>query len=240
MDRRKCGWRIVKAAFVLCTFVALVEFGASLIRGYGFLGAIGRMSIPYNGSAADLREVVQYCQERFTAIPPTTQAKWPQASEIEENVPTLHLCVDQPYKERGIWFFESIKRKANYLYSPLLAEEHEVFWDDPNYIGIVTMCTVAKWEGPIGIYHPYRRYPKFVMKHIENEFGGEKWTCLLSDPSLIHIKSNLPPVPGAILFVGEGGKRSLTTVSCRYEKKILPVLRAIYPNLEVPDDAILE
>ena len=240
MYRRKCVWRIVQAVFVLFVLVAIVEFGTSLIRGYGFFGAIGRMSTPYNGPAVDLRGVVKYCQELFTTIPSTTQAKWPPASEIEENVPTLQLCVDQPYEEFGIWTFESIARRANYLYAPLLAVEHEVFWDDPNYLGIVTMCTMANWEGPTGIYHPYRRYPNFVMKHIENEFGGEKWTSLLSDPLLVHVKSDLPPVPGAILFVEESGKSSLTTVSCHYEKKMLPVLRAIYPNLKVPVDAILK
>ena len=235
MTSCKLCWRVVIGLCLLCASVIIAELATSLIRGYGFFTVTRfTMSQPYHKSIRDLRKVAKYCKKHFAEIPRTAPGRWPEPTKIDENVDTVRLAESQPYKKFDIWIFESVSHHGRYLYSPLPARGHEFFfWNDPNYIGIVTMCNMAKREFPLGVYHPYKKYPKFVLDYLE----GERWACWTSTPSLMPIRTDLPPVPGAIIFFTEhtGGP-----LKCRYEKKILPVVKTIYPNLEIPPEAILE
>ena len=244
MAVRKKYWWIIIVICILCGASLVLELGTSLIRGYGFVGAIGRMSMPYDKPMIDLRSVIHYCDDHYVVqldkVSPSEEIRRPEAKEIAANVEAVRLATDQPYRTYGIWLFQSTSHNCQYLYTPLSTKEHDVYWNDPNYEGLVIMCTLAKWEGPQGVYHPYRKFPKFVRDHIEAELGGEMWTCWISAPGLGPIRTDLPPVPGAIIFTEHSQKISGGPLKCRYEKKILPVVKTIYPNLEIPPEAILE
>jgi hypothetical protein len=56
-------YRRVGVAFIgLWILLIAVELGASLVRGYGFIGAISRLPPPDQEQTGDLRAVVRYCE----------------------------------------------------------------------------------------------------------------------------------------------------------------------------------
>jgi hypothetical protein len=240
MTLRKTIWKIILGLLVFCMVAVTIEVGTSLIRGYGFVGTIGRMSQPYNEPADDLRAVIKYCDdyyaEKIKHVSSSDEIRWPEPNEIAAHVTTLRLAMEQPYKKFGISLFQCTSHNCQYLYAPRSTKEHDVYWDDPNYYGVVIMCTLSKWEAPPGVYHPYKKYPKFVRDYIEDEMGGERWNCWISTIGFTAVGTDLPPVPGAILF--DAGRYSPR--KSRYDKKMIPAIKAIYPNLKVPDGAIIE
>jgi hypothetical protein len=163
---------------------------------------------------------------------------------IAEGVQFVHLASEQPYVEFDIWLFTSVKHSGKFIYTPFAALDPPVRRAtevrinlDPSYRGTVVMCAMARWEDTEGKYHPYKKYPMFVRDHIEAELGGEKWLCFVSLPSVVHVKSELPPIPGTLLFAKEGGADG--AVRCCYPQELLPAVKRIYPNLQIPKDAIL-
>jgi len=91
---------------------------------------------------------------------------------------------------------------------------------------------MAKWEGPSGVYHPYKKYPKFVLDYLD----GEKWTCETTG-GVIQAKSALPPIPGARPIDVDDPGAYITSVRWYYSEEIKVALKAIYPNVEIPDYA---
>ncbi len=245
MQIQRRFWKIGCGLIAFCIALIMVELCTSLIRGYGFVGAISRLPPPDKQADDDLRPIGSYCEKWLSRIPFGRDGIWPSPENVVEHVQTVRLVTEQPYKESNIWVLASSRGSGKYLYStlpdffPTKGRVGNLGLDgNPNYLGIVILCSLARWEGPDGEYHPYKKYPLFVRNHIEAELGGERWLCYVSLTGFMRARSQLPPVPGAVLFTE--GISTDRSIRCRYPQELLPAVKKIYPNLEVPKEAILE
>ncbi len=231
---------VVSVLSIVCSPI-LLEIGMTLVRGYGFFGMTSRMMrMPYYECIRDLRPLEEFYNEHYEREYDrgVREIRRPQPEDVHENVSTLSLAPSQPYTELGVWILRSETHDCRYLYTPLPAQEDDQYWSDPNYYSRVNLCTLSQWEGPEGIYHPYRKYPDFVRDHIQRNLGGEQWVCWISLSGYAHFSSSLPPVPGALILEDQLNGSSLLVV--KYPEEVVPIVRAIYPNLMIPREAILE
>jgi len=91
----------------------------------------------------------------------------------------------------------------------------------------------------MGIYHSYKKYPKFVRKYIKEEMGGEKWTCCTTIIGFGDMYCDCPPIPGALMFM-QRPDAYFGLLNVKYPENILPVAKKIYPNLIIKNENILE
>ncbi len=224
------------AIIITVVFFCLVfaELATSVFRGYGLV-TISRMSSPERGPMQDLGKIRSYAMRAYNEL---SLDCWPSAESVDDNVAEVDLAGNQPYSDYGIWVFKSTTYNEHYLYARSDIRDDETYWDDPNYCGIVAMCNAARWEGPSGTYHPFKKYPAFVRDYIDAEMGGEKWTCWNTGGGLGSVRCDCPPIPGARLFMLEPRKYS-GPLNVKYPVDILPLVRTIYPNLLIDEGNVL-
>lgn len=212
-----------------------IEIGVSIIRGYGFFWSLGHLKSPLSSTFDDARRIIEYVDKEWDWE--KNSETFPSAEHIVQAAPYLdHLEMSeiQPYREFNIWVIQSRSNNNQYLYSPLSAiidvSLTRRVGSDRSYRKIL-FCNKAKWEGPEGQYHSYKKYPRFVQK----DLGIEKWGCVKTSVSYSAVPSEFPPVPGALVVFDD----HLSPDKVLYPSEVLPALKAIYPNVEVPDELIL-
>jgi hypothetical protein len=223
-------WKLsILYLLIIIGAIFVIEITVSMTRGYGLFGTIERIRLkePVWDAMRELSDVSSYSLKHWQSDVNGIEELWPDPQKMAQELPFWQLNDIQPYSKFNIWVLESAANGINYLYSPL----SNINRKDPDPFTIVS-CTMAKREEPKGLYHPYKKYPKNVMKY----FGGEKWVCLLKDGSCAMLRSPIPPIPNAIVVFDN----QIKPIKICYPKNILPSLKAIYPNLEVPKEAILD
>ncbi|AQQ70734.1 hypothetical protein SMSP2_01095 [Limihaloglobus sulfuriphilus] len=73
-----------------------------------------------------------------------------------------------------------------------------------------------------------------------DRFSQDSWQTwvVLDNQCFVHkVSSDLPPIPGCILRLDA---KSLQAIEFYYPKDVLPALKSIYPNVQVPQDNIIE
>lgn len=230
------------AGLLILSLVA-IELITSVYRGYGYIGAITRLPAPDREMNDDLKPFAVYIERRLDNIT-RDDATWPMPEKIAENVSKIRLSDEQPYRQDHIWVFSAADGSRRYLYSPLRGVFNNVddvsrvlFNREPGFLGLVVFCNMAQWQGPAGRYHPFKKYPKFVREAYERDYGGERWLCYLSATGLQSVKSELPPVPGTIVLAQDDN--SARSWRCLYPKDIVPTVKKLYPNLKIPEEAII-
>ncbi len=215
--------------FVISTIAILliIEIGTAMTRGYGFFttSRIRLKNINFK-AMLDLDLLNKYSNTYWEN---TQKEVRPSIKDIDGNIPKLCVSKNQPYKNYDIWILESKSSGLKYLYKPFPFD-----WSNRHMSGnFIISCAAAVREEPKGIYHPYKKYPEFVLK----ELGGERWACYCNSTATMGIKSDIPPIPGA--FFGNGTEK-YGEEKIYYPKSLLPVMKAIYPNAVIPPDQIIK
>jgi hypothetical protein len=226
--------RIVALAAIGFALLYAIEVGTSIIRGYGFFWEVERTRliepvwVPYK----ELSYVSRYAGNYWRSS--QTSELWPPPEEITKNVSSLRVSKEQPYSRFGIWIFESVSQDLKYLYSPLSTTDYTTYTTqvEQRMCETIVCCDIAKRERPKGNYHPYKEYPPFVL----DKFGGEKWVCLVKNQAVDMVKSEVPPIPGAIVVYDSNVKPK----EIYYPRAVLPALRSIYPDVKIPEERILQ
>ncbi|MCD4831526.1 MAG: hypothetical protein K8R02_06935 [Anaerohalosphaeraceae bacterium] len=232
--------RIIVSVILLCVIlvptVMLIELFTAMQGDGFFFGTVYRPLSPCWYYSKDLDKHYYDCKNYIANKEDASEedwCKWPPAEFIDANSKTITLSKEQPYREHGILVFDSKAGHAKYLYKPGMGLEDENYWEMKNYGGVIALCNLAKREEPKGVYHSYG---EDVKQTVIDETGGERWECWAYSGNR-SIKSALPPVPGAIFLYRNN---SFSDVTINYPRNLLSALKAIYPKLEVPKDAILD
>jgi len=140
----------------------------------------------------------------------------------DEFVPWLSLHQSQPLSEFGICQLYSAKTDEAYLYGHNDEYIRGAFeGDEGEILSYIAVTTTAVRENPKGVYHAYEIRP-----------GEEKWVIDWSGyPRLV--ESPVPPIPGCVYSCSEEEE------AVYFPEKIIPALKAYYPNVKVPEELIM-
>jgi hypothetical protein len=223
--------RIVVLAAIGFALLYAIEVGTSIIRGYGFFWEVERTRLidPVWVAYKELSYISRGAGKYWHSS--QEWELWPPPEEITKNVSSLRVSKEQPYSRFGIWIFESESQDLKYFYSPLSTTDYPTQVEQRMCSAIVC-CDRAKREGSRGNYHPYKEYPPFVL----DAFGGEKWVCLVKTQAVEMVKSDVPPIPGAIVVYDSNVKPK----EIYYPRAVLPAIRNIYPDVKIPEERILQ
>lgn len=225
--------KIIIYVIVLILLVPMIDLIICLNRGYGFLGTTYRMERLYQKSYQNMRPIVNYISDYYSNTPDVKT--WPKAELISQDIENIQLCDKQPYKNMNVWIIKNTPKKDKFLYTPISISENPELLNDPNYLATVIICDYAEREQPEGSYHPYDGVPEFVIKKQQPEY----WACWTSLGAFLNYTSDSPPIPGAILITSSGRLEN-SDISCYYPEKLVPTVKAIYPNLEITNDKIFK
>jgi len=204
-------------------------------RGYGFV-LLRRGGDPWVGVSPVLDRLFEFCNAHGGALTP--------AQQVPEIVPGLVLDANQPYRSYGIYILRTLETDQWFLYSSNISsnsftekdfEDRGISTKDALVLP-VCMCVMATREVSRGQYRAYHEYPPSLAREI-GEQAWRTWFFLSpAPPEVGRIESTIPPVPGCVALdciVREEKSKFY------YPEEILPQLRTIYPNVQVPEELIL-
>jgi len=141
----------------------------------------------------------------------------------DEFVPWLSLHPEQPLAKFGICQLYSKRTGEIYLYGHPNYDKSLERYDKDTGEGTsyIFVTTTAVREGPKGVYHGY----KYM-------YGEERWVVNWCGRDRL-VESPVPPIPGCIFFYSE--KKEIIY----FPEEIIPILKAYYPNVKVPEELIL-
>ncbi len=233
-----CG-AVFAVLVVCCSITVRYDEEMKKTRGYGLV-CLGRPAAPYDRAANVLWEVDEFCRTYLRDGP----GRWPAAETLAENIPDLMLDSNQPYRLYEIYVLRTLKTKQWFLYSTETSSDF-LTASDLEGAGVpsrgamlhpVVMCVMGTHEVAPGEYRPYNEYPAALVRIIGEE-AWITWVCLSANGLLTgFFQSAIPPVPGCIAleYVSKPERSKFY-----YPEAVLPKLRAIYPNVQVPEELIL-
>lgn len=146
------------------------------------------------------------------------------AKTLCDNIDGLELSIDQPLKDYGISLIYNTETGNTYLYSKNLPEilpkdKYETFTDLWN--GLIVVNKALK-EKPKGVYQSFRYCRSW----------GSKWMSLSQNGMGRSIYSQIPPIPGCFYNSKEN--------KVYIPQELLPAYKIIYPNFQVPQNAVIK
>lgn len=252
-------WRWLLPMFFLlsilsvCCVIAALAWDNRHYHTHGYSRLAPYPDVPYGPSMRVLQQIEAALAKRDETGWITW--KWLPTEELARQTPAISLPDRQPYRGYGVSVLKSENMGQCFLYSPakLIDQDRLVhiqhflpasFEDEKSvfharFAGIVMLCPLADRKDPDGKYYSCAEYPP----SIKNQIPAKAWHewCLIYDfegeGSVRHVNSHTPPVPGCIVYIDQTNPENN---GFYYPQELLPTLRAIYPDLRVPQEAILD
>lgn len=177
--------------------------------------------------------------------------KYPPPVVLASSIPELSLPKTQPYSKFDIHVIEAKAISQVFLYSPdsltlsetrkntynLLYKNIDVI-DKGGLFGTVVLCVKADGREPNGVYRAYKEYPLKQAEGVGQE-AWKNWSFMMDCdfvPLALLIVSDTPPIPGCLVYTDTDKPQSNKFY---YPEQILPAVKAIYPNINIPEEQIL-
>jgi hypothetical protein len=256
--RRKKGlWRWLLLVLLLVSalsgcVIAVLWWDNRLYHRQGYSRLTPRPDVPYGPSMRVIRRIAAVSNRRDEAG--WTMWRWLSPDELARQTPAIAVPEEQPYREFGIYVLKSEDIGQRFLYSPvklidedrLLQIQHLLpssFTDEKSmfharFACIVMLCPLAKRKDADGKYYSSAEYPPSIKKQVPAK-AWQEWCLILDDDgegSARCVNSDIPPVPGCIAYINQMNPEDNRFY---YPWELLPALRAIYPDLRIPQEAIL-
>jgi hypothetical protein len=234
---------IVFASIVLACIVLLwLDTRLYNKNGYSFLAP--RPNAPFSTSCHVFDNMYDVYVKSFKSrdVNDYNLPKWPTAKILADQMSGVIFSNNQPYSDFGIFILVTKIDGNRFLYSPdrYQYEVKQLPKVHGSLLSIIA-CVMADREVDTGHYEPYHDYPLKLKK----EIGFDAWKTWYfigvdgqGDQFCYYVKSDIPPIPGCLVYTG--AEVDPNNQKVYYPREILPVLKAIYSNLEVPKEAILD
>jgi len=256
--QKKGFWRWLLLVLLLVSVlsgcvIAVLWWDTRLFLRQGYSRLNPRPDVPYGPSMRVIRQIKAALTKRDEAG--WTMWRWLSPDELARQTPAIVLPEEQPYRKFGVYVLKSEDIGQRFLYSPvkLIDEDRLVqiqrllpssFKDEKSvfharFACIVMLCPLAKRKDADGKYYSCAEYPPSIKKQVPAKAWHE-W-CLIVDyegeGSAPRVNSDIPPVPGCIAYIDQMNQENTRFY---YPRELLPALQAIYPDLRIPQEAVLD